>query len=297
MKSIVIYFSLTGNTKKVAQAIHKGIQPLVQQCDIAALKEVNTKYLDDYDLIALGSPVWGGPPSNFRLFMNDLPVLNGKHAIAFCTHGAAPERFFPTVISSLREKGLTVIGIADWYGSGNLPVSPKPYLTDGHPDEIDLQEAENFGMEMVELSRKISSGQTELIPQLKIPMMTPSGGPNRPRPVLNTQKCKYPECHLCMDNCPMNSIDLSISPPRFAQGMCRPCYFCEMICPEGAIEVDYAPLAEYEIEHAKTMFAKALENAESNGHFRRLVPIEKVGWQTPYYLIHNKHPRYKIPEE
>ncbi len=297
MKSIIVYFSLTGNTKKVAYAIHKGMSSLVEQCDISTIKEVDIKHLADYDLIALGSPVWGGPPSNVRLFMNNLPLLEKKHAIAFCTHGAAPERFFPAVVSSLRAKGLIVIGIRDWYGSGNLPVSPKPYLTDGHPDEIDLQEAEHFGKEMVELSQRISAGQTRLIPQLEMPMLNPSGGPPRSRPTLNVQKCKYPECRLCMDKCPLDAIDLSISPPVFAKGMCRPCYFCEMICPEGAIEVDYVPLAELEIRQAKTVFAEALKKAESEGRFRRLVPLEKVGWNTPYYIVNNKHPRYIIPKE
>ena len=52
----------------------------------------------------------------------------------------------------------------DWYGSVFLPEMPHPYPTDGHPDEIDLKEAEDFGREMVENSRRIHNGQTELIP-------------------------------------------------------------------------------------------------------------------------------------
>jgi Fe-S-cluster-containing hydrogenase component 2 len=100
-----------------------------------------------------------------------------------------------------------------------------------------------------------------------------------------------------MDNCPLDAIDLSISPPVFASGMCRPCYFCEMICPEGAIEVDYVPLVESEMKQAKTIFNEALKKAETEGRFRRLVPLEKVGWRTPYYVVNNKHPRYVIPKE
>jgi flavodoxin len=43
MKSIIIYFSLTGNTKKIAQAIHKGMNPLVERCDITTVK-VHSKH-------------------------------------------------------------------------------------------------------------------------------------------------------------------------------------------------------------------------------------------------------------
>ena len=46
------------------------------------------------------------------------------------------------------------------------PAVPKPYFTDGHPDAIDLKEAEDFGREMVERSRRIYRGETQLIPTL-----------------------------------------------------------------------------------------------------------------------------------
>ena len=59
MKAIIAYFSLTGNTRKVAQAIHKGMGQLVEQCDMATVKEVDIRRLADYDLIGVGSPVWG----------------------------------------------------------------------------------------------------------------------------------------------------------------------------------------------------------------------------------------------
>jgi flavodoxin len=39
-KAIVVYYSQTGNTKKVAQAIHKGISQAGEQCDLARLKDV-----------------------------------------------------------------------------------------------------------------------------------------------------------------------------------------------------------------------------------------------------------------
>ena len=57
MKSIVIYFSITGNTKKIAQAIHSGMSQSGETCDIARLRDVEAQDLAGYDLIGLGSPV------------------------------------------------------------------------------------------------------------------------------------------------------------------------------------------------------------------------------------------------
>ncbi len=299
MKSLIIYFSLFGSTKKMAQQIHRGISPLVEQCDIIPIKQADIRRLPDYDLIGVGSPVWdNGIPLNVRLFLYAMPFLRGKHAFAFGTHGGAPSIVIPMMVSALAQKGAAVIGSRDWYGSLGLAVSPSPYPTDGHPDEIDLREAEQFGRGMAEISRRISAGESKLIPPLpEMPRVVFGEGPPRDRPTLNKEKCRYPRCHLCMDNCPMNAINLSVSPPVFAQGNCSSCYYCEMICPAGAIEVNYQPWAEYELWHVKNVLVKNLEKAEAAGHFRRLVPVDKVGWDTPYYKVHNKHPRYKIPDD
>ena len=296
MKGIIIYFSLTGNTKKVAHAIHNGMNQSVERCDITTLKKADSSRLTDYDLIAIGSPIWGGVPPNVMRFIDTMPSLKGKHAMVFCTHGAWPERFFSPIIEKLTKKGLIIIGISDWYGSVYRPALPKPYLTDGHPDEIDLEEAEEFGKETAELSRKIYAGETGLIPTFSDMRMTSPNTLPRPLPKLNREKCRYPECRLCMDHCPLGGIDLTVSPPVFARG-CGICYFCEMICPEGAIEVDYEARAEASIPRIKDVFLKLLDEAEAEGRFRRLIPVEKVGWDTPYYKVYSKHPRYVIPED
>ncbi|MFC1533363.1 EFR1 family ferrodoxin [Thermodesulfobacteriota bacterium] len=298
MKGIIIYFSQTGNTKQVARAIHKGIGRLAEQCDIAPLKQFDPRDLDRYDLIGLGSPVWGGVPPNVELFINNMPFLEGKHCFAFSSHGARPERFFPDITRILARRRLIVIGTRGWYCSVNIPQLPKPYFTDGHPDEIDLKEAEDFGKEMFGFSRRITAGETDLIPPPPPPPPPRTSKFSRPQTQmdLKMQKCKYPECRLCMDNCPVNAIDLSISPPILTR-KCRHCYFCEMICPEGAIEADYDSDVEKALSKAKHVFVELLDNAEAEGRFRRLVPKEDIGWDTPYYKVYKEHPRYVIPED
>jgi flavodoxin/ferredoxin len=296
MKCIIIHFSQSGNTKKMAHAIQKGIGLEIGQCDMVPMSRLDTWDLLGYDLIGVGSPCWSGVPLHVERIVNAMPMLSDKHAFTFCTHGAKGERFLPEMVRLLMKRGLKVIGVRDWYCSVNHPLIPKPYLTDGHPDEIDLQEAEDFGKKMVEISRRISAGETALIPQ--IPPMLPPRTLTRPQfeKNIDMQKCLYPVCSLCMDHCRLKIIDLSQSPPVFPE-KCQPCYFCEMICPTGAIEANYQSDAELETDRARTMFVEALEKAEVEGRFRRIVPIEEVGWETPYFKVFSKHPRYVIPEE
>jgi len=43
MRSIVIYYSQTGNTKTIAEAIYRGIQQVDNDSRIAPLKEVDVR--------------------------------------------------------------------------------------------------------------------------------------------------------------------------------------------------------------------------------------------------------------
>ena len=147
MKSLVIFDSITGNTRKIAKAIHTGLAKTGEPADLARLRDVSTADLAGYDLIGLGSPVMRTRElrnvSNFIEFT--MKKVDGKHAFAFCTHGAAPSRYMSRVVPALQQRGLIVIGWNDWFGSCFFPAIPKPYFTDGHPDEIDLKEAADFG--------------------------------------------------------------------------------------------------------------------------------------------------------
>lgn len=311
MKCVVIYYSQTGNTRKVARAIQKGMNRVAGQCDIVPLKEITASDVYRYDLIGLGSPVWmGGFTPNMRIFVEDLPKQEGKHIFSFNTHGVMPELYFPSVVRKLKAKGFTVIGWRDWYGSVHFQVAPQPYFTDGHPDEIDLKEAEDFGADMVEKSQRISAGETDLIPPPPEFEFTPqllvlldfyqSGHNPHGRLTYNPKKCAYPKCRLCVDHCLMGYIDLDADPPRYgsegdACDMWMGCTFCELICPTGAISCDWeaalaenAGLGEF---FGYNPLQKAAEEAESSGRLRRLAPREIKG---PYFMVHSKRPRFKI---
>ncbi len=315
MKSIVIYYSQTGNTKQIAEAIHSGMSQLAGKCDIAPLREVATRELLNYDLIGLGSPVIDfQEPAIITDFINDLPSLKGRYSFSFCTHGTCPGKYIARTVRALRRKDLTVTGWNDWYGSVFIPYIPKPYYTDGHPDEIDLKEAEDFGREIMERSWRISKGESRFIPKLPrkekydrlygvSPVLKDFPGYERLtqedwerlKPRLNVEKCRYPKCTICMDNCPTHSINPSQSPPISHQ-TCEPCqlWFCEQLCPVGAIEVDWEPFAKREKFH-KLLFsrlAEPIKEFKDLRRFRSLVSTEK-GSDKPLYKI-DKHPRLII---
>ena len=311
MKVLIIFYSQTGNTALIARAINKGIEPLVEQCDLKPVKEVKPKNLDKYDLIGLGTPVWmGGFTPNVRIFIEKLPFQNGRHIFSFNTHGIMPELYFPSVLRKLKIKGFTPIGWQDWYGNVHFQIAPKPYFTDGHPDSIDLQEAESFGRKMIDVSRRIQSGYVDQIPQLPDFNLTPqllvllefyqSGHNPHGQLFFNKEKCLYPRCRICEENCLMGYIDLSADPHSYgskgyACDMWMGCTFCELICPTGAIYCDWDRVLHENMGLADLFGANPLEEsykkAIETGRLRKLVSGEIKG---PYYKVYDKRPRFKL---
>ncbi len=82
MKVLVTYRSVTGNTKKIAEAIYEEIEA---EKDIKSFREVES--LDDYDFVFVGYPVEGwGPSKVSKRWLQER--VNGKKIGLFCTHGS-----------------------------------------------------------------------------------------------------------------------------------------------------------------------------------------------------------------
>jgi flavodoxin/NAD-dependent dihydropyrimidine dehydrogenase PreA subunit len=311
MKCLVIYYSQTGNTEKVARAIQAGVIAEAGHCDLVRIKDANPGALNTYDLIGVGCPVYDlYEPLNVKLFINKMRFVGGRHVFAFSTHGCLPEFFAPSIMPRLKRRGLVVIGIRDWYAKSYLPMTPDPYPTDGHPDATDLQEAEAFGSAMVKRSQRIAAGESDLIPPIPpspppMPALPPlpnvdlnqMSNPFRAMLRFHKEKCLFPECTLCMENCPMDGMDHSVNPSVIATP-CIGCNFCTMICPTGALD-DSAWLGlfaagHHNLESMKADLLPRLAQAEADGAFRRLVPVEKIGFDTPLCVTHSGRPMWTI---
>ena len=82
MNVLVAYISLTGNTKKIAEAIFQEIQ---EEKEIKKLDEIDG--LEGYDLAFVGFPIHGfGAPEDEKSFLEK--HCRGKKIALFVTHGA-----------------------------------------------------------------------------------------------------------------------------------------------------------------------------------------------------------------
>jgi flavodoxin I len=115
MKTLVIYDSLYGNTRTIAQAIGDAIPGEVE---VLQAGEVNASELEAYDLLIVGAPTHGGKASEaVQAFLNRAPgnAFEGNNVAAFDTRLTAKwVRIFgyaaPKIADTLKEKGGTLVG-------------------------------------------------------------------------------------------------------------------------------------------------------------------------------------------
>jgi flavodoxin len=87
MKTLVIYCSHSGNTKRVAEAIGEALGPF-GMTEVVPVETAATTIPADVDLVMIGSPTEGhGPAADARDFLDRLvgPSLRGRSAAAFDT--------------------------------------------------------------------------------------------------------------------------------------------------------------------------------------------------------------------
>ncbi len=290
MKTLIIYFSQTGNTRKVAERIRDGVVEVTGQCELANLLENASFSFADYDLVGLGCPVfYYQEPFNVRDFVEKLPELRGKQWFIFCTHGSVIGNTLPSLAERLSAKGIDVIGWHHSYADGTLPFYPYPTLTTGHPDSLDLDEARAFGKKIARRSQRIAEGDRSVIPvlepvpaewkrtaeMLNIEFMAQM----MPRLRVDMEKCTH--CHACEDNCPVGGIDVEADPVRI-QEPCIYCWYCAKICPALAIEADWDMLVAMAPENY-ARYRQALDEAAAKGEFRWLIDPDSLNFEDPLY--------------
>ncbi len=114
MKTLVVYDSLYGNTRTIAQAIG---EVLSGEVEVLQAGEVNASELEAYDLLIVGAPTHGGKPSEgVRTFLDQIQVLalEGINVAGFdtrVTHKLARILGFaaPKIANALKKKGGTLM--------------------------------------------------------------------------------------------------------------------------------------------------------------------------------------------
>ena len=89
VKALVAYYSMYGNTEKVAKALASGLESGGVDVDVVSVDAVSFDDFGGVDLLCVGSPVhaWSmsKPVKNFLERLKDVKGLTGKKAFSFDT--------------------------------------------------------------------------------------------------------------------------------------------------------------------------------------------------------------------
>ena len=155
-KVLVIYFIATGNTKKMAEAVHDGANSVgTADCLLKSVEQVTN---DDWlaaDAIIVGSPTYFGQMASrikrsFDITEKVYGQLEGKVGAAFTTAGGAGcghEMTNMSIITAMLVSGMVVQGTTKGPHFGPFAI--------GEPRESDLQAARAMGVRVAELAHTI----------------------------------------------------------------------------------------------------------------------------------------------
>jgi flavodoxin len=149
MKAIVVYASRTGNTEKVALQIASELG-----CRVVKVTQDSTVSLDGYDLVFLGTWIYGGEPSNdLQNWLKALQFTDGKRVFAlFMTWaggGISDKLAYQRVKLILEGKGQRLqeppfVCLGTMFGLARR----------GHPNELDLQNARKWAKQQLSDAEK-----------------------------------------------------------------------------------------------------------------------------------------------
>lgn len=237
-----VYFSPTGNTKKVITTMAKkaaGVLSVPMETFDFTLPEnrEGVTSFESEDLVFFSTPVYAGRiPNKMLPYVQSVFEGNGAFAVPVSVFG---NRNFDNGLIELRNE-LELHGFHTIAAAG-IPTEHvfSNKLATGRPDADDLAKIAEFGekvakkvADMTEIPAKIEVRGDDPVTAYYTPLGT-DGKPAvflKAKPKTDPEKCT--KCGICATVCPMGSIPKDA--PDTCTGICIKCHACIKACPAGA---------------------------------------------------------------
>jgi len=154
---LIIYYTRSGNTKKMAELIASGVEKEGVDVVIKEVKDILPEELLKYEAIIIGSPTYyGGMASEVKKLLDDSVKfhggLGGKVGGAFTSSaniGGGNETTILDILNAMLIHGMIIQG--DPQGDHYGPVSI------GAPDARATKECQRFGSRIAKLVKKVGA--------------------------------------------------------------------------------------------------------------------------------------------
>lgn len=268
MRALVIYYSVTGTTRRVAGSIAEGL--LASGVDVAQhdLREGRPPDAAEFDIVGIGLPVhWFRMPAPVRDAIDALGDLSGRSAFVFVLNGTYRGAALNRARSALRRSNASEIGVFTCRGEDRfLGYTRQGYeFFPGHPDDAELRAARDFGRVLPAAHLAARRGErvgvvppdppTHWMYALERAVITPWLGKHVLARFLRVDAARCVRCGKCARICPSHNITWDKGQLPAWGRECVFCLTCAEVCPESAVRcpIDWAvfqPFLRYNVRRA-----------------------------------------------
>ncbi len=233
-KIVTAYFSPTGTTQKIVNAIARGMEIANKETIDLTLPQRASEQFPEFneDLIILGAPVYGGRLPGEAV--KRLSTLKGKNtpAVIVVLYG---NREFEDALLELSDlavnNGFIPVAGAAFIGEHSY-TSPETPIAVGRPDAEDIAKAESFGRDIIKKLDTVKSLKDQQLVEV------PGNKPYKDAIPLSDDCARSDmdictQCSTCVTVCPTDAIaddDNYTTDPK----LCILCCACVKACPEDA---------------------------------------------------------------
>lgn len=136
MNIVLVYFSRSGNTRKIAEAIAEELE--ITPLDV----KKESPNINNAELLIVGSGTYGDKPGKEMVsFLENLNAVTDKRAALFSTCAGDASKMMATMKEIIINKGFTIVDCFSCFGKFTL-------VKRGHPTDDELNHAKEFAKKL-----------------------------------------------------------------------------------------------------------------------------------------------------
>lgn len=268
MRALVIFYSVTGTTRRVAGSIVDGLRASGVDVLEHDLREGPPPETAAFDIVGIGFPVhWYRMPTPVRDAIDALGDLSGRSAFVFVLNATYRGAALNGACSALRRARAREVGIFACRGAGRfLGYTRLGYqFSPGHPDDADLDAAREFGCGLraahvatqhdASASLMPADPPTHWMYALERALASPWLARHLYARFFRLDVTRCTRCGTCARICPSHNIAWERGQLPVWGRDCVLCLTCAEVCPESAIDcpIDwpaFRPFLRYNVRRA-----------------------------------------------